>query len=158
MKKSNILYILALIAVAAACWYISNFHCQLLLIQGESMAPTYHSGRLVLIEKQVTEYKTGDIVLYDCDELGCNIVKRIAAVPGDTLHSELDTLYINGEAASPLPEEILRAYFITADGFTVPDGCYFLLGDNSAESLDSRYEEVGLAAESRLHGRVITNR
>lgn len=158
MKKSNVLYILAVIAVAAVCWYISNFHYQLLLIQGESMSPTYHNGNLVLIEKRVDSYRTGNIVLYDCKELGCNIVKRIAAVPGDTLHSEGDTLYINGKAAAPLPEDMLRAYYITEDDFTVPEGYYLLLGDNSAESLDGRFEEVGLAHISRLHGRIITDK
>lgn len=79
-----------------------------------------------------------------------------AAVPGDRLRAEDGTLLINDEPAAPLPEEGVRPEYLTGGEFTVPEGSFFLLGDNLEHSIDSRYAEIGLAEERGMVGKVLT--
>ena len=102
-KKAS--YILVLSAVVLLAMLVSMFKWQFLLIHGDSMAPTYRSFSLVLLDKQPGGYSRGDVVLYRSESLDRSIVKRIAAVPGDRLRAEDGILFINDE-----PAEIGRAH------------------------------------------------
>lgn len=81
-------------------------------VPSASMEPTIHKGSLILGLRQFGELKTGDIVIFRHD--GRTLVKRIAASPGET-------------------------YILNGSPITVPAGQYLLLGDNTAESNDSRH-------------------
>lgn len=155
MKKSSLLYLLALLVVAAFAWYLSNYHYQLLLISGESMSPAYHSGQLTLVDRAARDYAPGDVVLFYCEGLDRSLVKRIAAVPGDSFYAEGGQLYINAVPSAPLPEQSRRAAVISDAASIVPEGCYLLLGDNLSQSVDSRYQEVGLIPCEAILGRLI---
>ena len=50
----------------------------------------------------------------------------------------------------------MRPEYLTGGEFTVPDGSFFLLGDNLEHSIDSRYAEIGLAEERGMVGKVLT--
>lgn len=160
MKKiRTYLYIFVLAAVVFAAWYVSRSCFQLLLIHGESMSPTYRSGALVVLEKHPEEYRRGDVVLYHCDSLGQDIVKRIAAVPGDTLQISGDIIRVNSVVCAPLPKDNAElSDCLKGTDYIIPDGEYFLLGDNFSESIDSRDARVGLADESGFKGRVLRPR
>ena len=149
---------LAVLAVVLLAAWISAFHVQLLLIHGDSMTPTYRSGTLVLLEKQVSSWERGDVVLFRCEGLDRSLVKRIAAMPGDELLLEADGIYVNGLRAAPAPAEENRADFLNATPYRVPPGFYFLLGDNPAGSVDSRDARVGLVPETALLGRVYSRK
>lgn len=155
MKRSSLLYILALLVIAAFAWYLSNYHYQLLLISGESMSPAYHSGQLTVIDRGAQDYAPGDVVLFYCKGLDRNLVKRVAAVPGDSIYADGGQLYINAVPTAPLPEHARRAEVISDAASSIPDGFYFLLGDNLSRSVDSRYQEVGLIPREAILGRLI---
>ena len=74
--RKNASYILVLAAVVLLAMLVSIFKWQLLLIHGDSMAPTYRSFSLVLLDKQPGAYSRGDVVLYRCESLGRGIVHR----------------------------------------------------------------------------------
>ena len=150
MKRSTKRFLWAALAVVLAAALCSAFLFQLLLIHGDSMAPTYRSGSLALLEKRPAAYMRGDVVLCRSPALGRNVVKRIAAAEGDLLSVEGDALYINGEYAGLLPEEELRA----ALPARVPAGCFLLLGDNRDRSVDSRDAALGLVTADLFRGRV----
>ena len=157
-KKHDLLYILAVFLVVLLCWYVSKYHYQLMLVDGQSMEPTFRDKAVVLLDKHYAQRKTGDVVYCRCESVGRYIVKRIAAVPGDSIKAQNGVLYINGLPSVPLPEESLRAEYISDDETLIPDGMYFLLGDNTEESVDSRYEIVGLMPESDILAKVITKK
>lgn len=157
MKKlRSLLYPLAIAAVIAAAWYISNYHYQILLINGDSMAPTYRSMSFAVVDRHKTEYVPGDVVLFRCDSVKRNLVKRIAAVPGDTVCERDGRLIINGLDIAPMPESERRNPDIAAAPFTLPGGEYLMLGDNIDYSVDSRYAEIGFVRESQFIGKLIT--
>ena len=143
-----------LLAVVFLAAWLSALHIQLLLIHGDSMAPAYRSGALVLLEKRPEALARGDVLLVRSEAMDRSLVKRVAAVEGDTLTVEGDRLLINGEDAAPLPPAEDRAAFLTETPFVLPAGSLFLLGDKREASVDSRDARVGLLSVEDVRGRV----
>ena len=79
----------------------------------------------------------GDIVTFWSDELNKVLVKRVIGLPGDEITFAGGYVYINGQQ---LEEDYLPAQGVTEceKSFTVPEGCFFPLGDNRPGSLDAR--------------------
>ena len=79
----------------------------------------------------------GDIVTFWSDELNKVLVKRVIGLPGDEITFAGGFVYINGQQ---LEEDYLPAQGITEcdKSFTVPEGCFFPMGDNRTGSNDAR--------------------
>lgn len=101
----------------------------------------------------------GDIVLFNSDELGETLVKRVVGLPGETITFRNGQVLINGTA---LEETYLPVQGITyprneGDSFSVPDGCVFLLGDHRDDSLDSRYWQEPFVPVSNIRARALVD-
>lgn len=99
----------------------------------------------------------GDIVVFkfpDDPEQKTLYVKRIIGMPGDTIEIVDGSVYING-SNEPLDEYYLNEPPLGSFGpYTVPEGCYFMLGDNRNKSLDSRYWNSKFVEEDKILGKV----
>lgn len=122
-------------------------------VSGESMNPTYHDGTFLLAFRYDTPEK-GDIVLAK-DESYDTIVKRVIAEGGDEISIAAGQVYVNGD---PIPEPYVvhRNETEYLDSYVVPEGEYFLAGDNRANSLDSR-NQLGTFTEDDIIGVVFFN-
>lgn len=158
-------YILAGIGLLALTWYISNHWFQLMLIQGQSMEPAYHSWQLVLLEKQPKQLEVGDVIAFRCDGLQAVLVKRIVALPGDRVEIREGNLYVNGARSDVFSEAQKTgaagepAYIeyagIAGEELQLSAQEYFVLGDNLPYSKDSRYHIVGCINKSDIIGKVL---
>ena len=98
-------------------------------VPSASMEPTIKKNSYIFGCRIFGKLKRGDVVFFEKD--GQAHVKRIAGIPGDTVYIEDTKLDVS------INEPIETATRV----ITVPDDCYFLLGDNQADSFDSRYWE-----------------
>lgn len=91
-----------------------------------SMEPTLEAGSYIMGSRISKDLNNGDIVVFHHD--GQLLVKRIAACPGDEI--DLREIAYMKTIAVPVWEDPI---------LTVPENCYFMLGDNVENSIDSRY-------------------
>lgn len=149
-KKAILLVFSAMLAYGASA---SCF--QLMLIQGQSMAPAYRDCQLTVLDKWTKGYKAGDVVAFRCEAVGALLVKRIVAVPGDTVQIRDGVLYVNGlPDAGALPHGKISYAGIAKGPVTLLGDEFFVLGDNYAYSKDSRYKEIGCVREGSIVGKV----
>lgn len=143
------------LVIIIGSYYVSNNWYQFMLIQGESMSPTYHDKQLVVLNKYDDEFTYGDVIAFWCEDLSCALVKRIVACPGDTVVIENGTLFINEEISIVYPaEDKIMFEGMLKERVHLGKGQYIVLGDNITESKDSRYPEVGCVSEEDIIGEI----
>ena len=149
----------ALVALVLA-GFIRTFVVQAFKIPSGSMRPTLLEGDLILVNKfiygakvpftdlrlpKARGLKRGDVVVFIYPEDHTkDFIKRLVAFPTETVEIKNGTIYINDK---PLLDPVFNQKFYYNRGdlaqegsrITVPAGDYFVLGDNSASSKDSRY-------------------
>lgn len=118
------------------------------------MAPTIEHGERVVFNKAIylfSEPDRDEVIIIKRPYK--NYIKRIAALPGDTIEVIDHTLYINGEEMSQ-PYLTSESENKTADfgPVVVPEGKYFVMGDNRAISQDSR-NGLGFINQEDIVGR-----
>ena len=126
------------IAIAIVLALVARTFIHIYTIPSGSMLPTLCEGDQILVTSYVrAEPSRGDVIVFRAprgDEL---MVKRIVAAPGDLIETRGGKIAIGGHA---LPERYLAEP--AASGVIppqiVPSDCYFVMGDNRADSLDSR--------------------
>jgi len=149
-----------IIAVALAL-FIRAFFIQAFKIPSGSMKPTLQEGDKIMVNKLLygpkvpfTNYrfpgirapKRGDIVVFKYPEdRKKDFIKRLIAVGGETVEISNGNILINNEPVKG-PSELLKIYYydrghygVEGNPVKVPENCYFVLGDNSDSSRDSRY-------------------
>ncbi|MDQ6802199.1 MAG: signal peptidase I [Acidobacteriota bacterium] len=104
-----------------------------------SMTPTLQVGdHIVVTPYHRATAERGDVVVFRSPASRNDLlVKRIVAVPGDLVESHAGRLFVRGHAVAE-PYVLASATTGTIVSQVVPPGCFFVLGDNRANSFDSR--------------------
>lgn len=160
-----------------------------------SMLPTIQLGDRIFVKKFAYDIripftgislfenealKRGEIVVFIHPESGIDFVKRVVAIPGDTVEIRENILYINGQPINRKsssfqelppdsePEDATDVYkeYLTENGYFVfekgvddfpitkiPSGTFFVIGDNRDNSNDSRF--WGFVPRQNLRGKAL---
>jgi len=140
-------YVGVFAVVALAGFPRSMIDAKALRIPSESNQPTLRVGDLIMARLETPEsYKNhrGDILVFKYP--GDNktmYIKRVIALPGETVEIRGTSLLVNGqpiaESWARLIEASIKDYDLDFGPFRVPDQTLFVLGDNLANSADSRH-------------------
>ena len=153
--KEYVKWVITLILIMIVAWYVSNYYYQLMMIQGNSMYPSYHNMQVVILDKHSNTYTYGEVIAFWCDGLEAVLVKRVVACQGDTVLIENGRLFVNGVESELFGQDTIFDYAGTAKTEVVlQDEQYFVIGDNVAESRDSRYEDVGFVFSENIIGKI----
>ena len=164
-KKELVSWIKSFLVAVLLVFICRQFLFTPTTVLGASMAPTFESGNKVILNKLGTIDRFDMVVFHAPDSKEANYIKRVIGLPGDTVSFKDDVLYINGQAyqESYLEENKQNSSLakITED-FTleektgdnkVPEGYYFVMGDNRLQSKDSR--TFGFIRKEAVIGKVV---
>lgn len=126
-------------------------------VVGSSMEPVLFNGEEVLLNRIIYQFSTpkrGDIIAFhpNGNENTHLYVKRIVALPGETIQIKQGSVYINGEM-SAMDIETLDAG-VAAEPMKLSDEEYFVMGDNRENSEDSRSANIGNVTREMIEGKV----
>ncbi len=165
LKRRVVDFIVTILIGVVLALLLTHFVIQRNTVIGSSMVPTLSDRDEVFVEKisRLFEHglKRGDIVTADTHEkttegLEMIIIKRVIGVPGDRVTIKHGNVYVNGEL---LEEPYLAEGVRTAPhremyaDVTLQEDEFYLLGDNRANSRDSR--DIGPVTRSEIEGKLI---
>lgn len=162
------LFMMLVVAVDLVFGFVRPFVVEPMSVPSASMAPTLQPGDRVLTNKFVYDFANpvkGDLVVFESvdENKDEEIVKRVVGLPGDEISVQKGTLLVNGE--TPYEPYLLATQEESpatatrdtpgVDSFgplVVPPNHIFVMGDNRANSYDSRF--FGPVPEENLVGEV----
>ncbi|MHB1986503.1 MAG: signal peptidase I [Acidimicrobiales bacterium] len=162
-RRRGLVSWLVIVAVAVVVAVVlRQFVVQTFYVPSGSMIPTLLPGDRILVQKIGYSIQEGAVVVFktppgyrpsDCGGTAeSDLVKRVIGLPGETIKSVGNVVYINGRK---LPEPYLPKGLTLGAAIPpqkVPPGKYFVMGDNRPVSCDSRV--WGLVPRSDIVGRV----
>jgi signal peptidase I len=151
--RGTIEWVLIIGAALLAAFLIKTFLIQAFFIPSESMLPQLDKGDRVLVNKlsyRLHDVHRGDIVVFErpptepTDPEIKDLIKRVIGLPGETVSSDsAGRVRINGKPLrEPYLEDGVRTMSPSGEPmeeFKVPPDRYWVMGDNRANSRDSRY-------------------
>ncbi|HEX9092452.1 MAG TPA: signal peptidase I [Coriobacteriia bacterium] len=152
--------VLELAVLLAVAWVlatgIKTYLVQPFEIPSSSMEDTLLIGDRVLVDKlayRFGEPVAGDVVVFVSPEDGTtDLIKRVVAVGGQTVDIRDGILYVDGaRAQDSYVNKKYPDHFDAEGAVTVPAGTVYVMGDNRANSKDSRY--IGPQPVSKVLGR-----
>lgn len=161
-KKNLVLYLHDVILYLIIICVVFLLVFRVVVVSGTSMNLTLLDGDYLLLLSNFfyRDPQYGDIIVASKDSYddGAPIVKRVIATEGQTVDIDFSkgTVYVDGVA---LEEDYTWTATTTTGAtrfpLTVDEGCVFVMGDNRANSRDSRYPDIGLIDEREILGKAV---
>ena len=147
LLKELLPYIIIIIVVII----IRTFIFTPVVVNGPSMMNTLHNGDVMILDKigmKLGGIKRFDIVVIQTGKT--KIIKRVIGMPGETISYHDNKLYINGKEVSDNHSNEITYDF---EEVKIPDGEYYVLGDNREVSCDSRL--FGCIPVEKIEGKAV---
>ena len=158
LLKEIAVWIVEILLTIAAAIIMVSFYCFSETVIGPSMTPTLENGEKVLVNRFVYKLfdpKQNDLIVFqpNGNEKSHYYVKRVIALPGDTVQIKDGKVYVNGElVAESVETEKIENAMMAENEIVVGEDEYFVLGDNRNNSEDSRYASIGNVKKDHITG------
>jgi len=135
--------ILGALILAVVIFFLLQATVQSFIVVGASMEPSFKEGQRLLTNKVVYKFyepERGDVIVFHpTNNRRADYIKRIIALPGESVEIKQGTVYIHEEDGNILPlDEPYEPPSRDFRGDIIPEDEYFVLGDNRNNSNDSR--------------------
>lgn len=152
-------WVLVILGAVILAFLIDTFVIVNAQIPSGSMENTIMTGDRVFgnrLAYKFSDPKRFDIIIFKYpDDESQLFIKRIIGLPGETVEIHDGNIYING-SDTPLEDVDIKEPMEGSFGpYTVPEGCYFVMGDNRNNSRDSRYWENTFVSEDEILGKAV---
>ena len=155
--KEIIEWIAVVVVAVVLAYCVNHFIIVNAIVPSSSMEKTIMTGDRVIgnrLAYSFSEPERGDIIIFKFpDDESKLYIKRLIGLPGETVEIKEGKVFVDGEA---LDEPYLT---VTTEGtfgpYTVPEGHYFMLGDNRNNSADSRYWNNTYLAREKIVGKAV---
>jgi signal peptidase I len=152
--KSQLRQVLAVVLIAIGVFLLSRATVQSFVVVGSSMEPSFEDGQRLLVNKVVyrlREPQIGEVIVFHPPTgKRVDFIKRIIALPGDTIEIKEGAVYVNNQAIDEPYIKAAPSYAMTSE--EIPEGEYFVLGDNRNNSNDSH--SWGTLPQENIIGKV----
>ncbi len=150
-KKNWLKELLPYVIIVLVVVLIRSFIVTPIQVDGSSMYPTLEDKELLILKKYDKSFDRFDIVVFEYN--GVRLIKRVIGLPGETIEYKDNKLYVDGkEVAEEFDRNSKTDDFKLEDigETTIPEGYYFVMGDNRDNSTDSRI--IGLVDKDDIKG------
>lgn len=149
--------VLSYVVIIVVVILIRTFIATPVIVSGDSMIPNLKDNQILILSKLTKKYERFDIVVvrHKVIDQNENLVKRIIGLPGEDVEYKDNKLYINDKIVDEKFIDCETADFNLASlGYLeIPEGYYFIMGDNRGDSLDS--PELGLIPIEEIEGKIV---
>lgn len=153
-NQTKELFKTVIVAVIVAL-FVRIFVLEVYLVDGTSMFPTLHDQEYLFVNKFIYRFKdpeVGEIIVFKfAGDQKKDFIKRVIAIGGQTIEIKEGLVFIDGKSVNEtfIAEQTLGHY----GPVKIPEGKYFVLGDNRNHSSDSRFPEVGFIDPDTIQGK-----
>lgn len=149
--------ILSYIVIIIVVVLVRTFIITPVIVSGNSMLPNLKNRQILLLSKLSKDYERFDIVVVEHIVKGEKekLVKRVIGLPGEDVEYKDSKLYINDTLVSEnfIDCETMDFNLAKLGYLEIPEGYYFIMGDNRSDSLDS--PELGLIPIKEIKGKIV---
>ena len=146
-------FVSAIMIGSASLVLLSTFWFPIYHIAGSSMKPTLEEW-MIVVGSRISGYSAGDVVAIHFGNR--TQISRLIGIPGDSIQ-------IDEQGVVSVNDNMLNEAYLTEPAlgttdlvypYLVPEQSYFIMGDNRAESKDSRMSVIGSIHEDALDGKI----